>query len=375
MADIDRKGDQEVRIVDKVSQESVDVVTESGKNKLRVKATVSAVSEGEIWGWDKYPSGWVIIGGSITTDDWVKITIDGYDSQYTIQAGDTWEDIVDGLRDAINDNSNINDKVDAFSHYKMVFIRAEEPTDKYEGLSLATSVSSGATITATRSYTTIKKLWKQILLEEDRDDRRYGWLGIYGDVGSRTKADNPIHICIRKELATKDEIVFADETVPSERIWYITNGAIADELAAEFRIYHGFVRDQVEYFSGDAVEDTFTLSKNAIANSDYILVKISGVPKTLGTDYEIEQNSSDGTKSDVIFTTAPPSGTDNIEVTYDTCKIKLGLFVQTSSSQPFDFGAPIKLLTGEFIVASVMNKSANAGVVIFNLNGFYEDIQ
>lgn len=351
-----------------------DIVEESGLRKLSVKATVAAVSEGEIWGWDKYPTGWVILGGTITTDDWVKITIDGYDSQYTIQAGDTWEDVVQGLVNAINNNNDVNEKVDAFSQYKLVFVRAETASDTYEGLTLSTSVSSGATITATRSYETIRKLWKHILVEEDNDDKRYGRIGVFGEVGSRTKAENPIHIAVRKELATKDEIVFADKTIPSEKIWYITNGAVADELAAELRIYHGFERDKVEYFSGDGVEDTFALEKNAICNSDYIEVKVNDVVQELGSDYDLNQNSSDETKTDIVFSSPPSSGTNNIQVTYDSTQFKLGLFVQASASQIFTFGAPIKLVAGEFIVASVVNKSANSGVVIFNVNGFYEDV-
>lgn len=342
-------------------------------NKIKVKATVSAISQGEIWGWDKYPTGWVILGGTITTDDWIKITIDGYDCQYTIQAGDTWDNIVQGLVDAINNNSNVNGKVDAFNQYKLIFIRAEEAGEKYNNLSLSTSVSGGATITATRSYSEIKKLWKEILIEQDKDDKRYGWLGIYGDVGSRTKADNPIHITVRKSIATSKEVVFIDKNVPSNKVWYITNVAVADDISTEFRLYHGIERDRVEYYSGDGNEDDFTIDYNAISSSDYISITVDGSPLTLDSDYWVYLDPNNEEKSYINFKNPPGSGTNNIVITYQACKLDLGLFVQASSSQPFDFGAPIKLNSSNFIIGTVSNKSANAGIAIMNINGFYED--
>jgi len=381
MGDIDNRGDQDIRIRGLVSSGNYPADVDS-QNRLKVKTTI-AVGEvtgvGENYGWDNFPSGWVELGGTIVAGDWVKITINGYDSQYTIQSGDTWKDIVDGLVAVINNNSDVNSSVDAYPIYnRIVYIRGEYVGDEFLDVTLTASVSGS--ITATVDSHTIdnnNKLdhrWKEILIEEDVNDRRRGWLSITGEVGSRTKAENPIHLCIRKSLATKNEVIFTDTTVPSERKWYITNVAVADDLGAEFRIYHGIERDRIEYFSGDGNENTFTLDYNAIALNDYIVVKVNGETKTLGDDYNVEQNAEDSTKSDIVFDNAPPTGSDNIEITYDAVHLNLGLFVQSSSSQTFEFGAPIKLEPGEFIIASVVNKSANAGIVILNLNGFYEEV-
>ncbi len=345
------------------------------EGKLKTSTTVGAVGVGETYGMDLYPSAWITLGGSITTDNWVKITIDSYDSQYTIQAGDTWEDIVAGLVNAINSNNDVKDKVDAFSHYKRVFIRGEEQGDKFEGLSISTSVSSGASITSIANDNTIKKLWKEVLIEEDEHDRRFGRIGVFGEVGSRTKAENPIHICVRKSIATQNEIVFADKIVPSDKIWYITNVAVADDNATEFKVYHGTQRDYTgDSFTGDGSTEIFALSYGAINNANYIEVKIDSVVKTLGSDYDVIQNPNDETKSNIVFTMAqPPANGSSITVTYDTVILKLGLHVIANDSKPFMFGAPIKMEESNFLVVSVQNKSANAGIAIANINGFYED--
>lgn len=339
--------------------------------KLKANVTVGAVSAGEIFGWDSYPSGWILLGGTITADDWVKITIDGYDSQYTIQGGDTWVDVVAGLVAAVNANSNVNAKVEAKAQYKIVFIHSKEAGDQYEALTLATSVSGSATITASAGYSTIRQLFKKILIERDAVDGRYGRIGVFGEVGARTKADNPIHICVKKSVATTNELIFADKTVPATERWFVTNVAVADERAAEFNLYNGVKRGKVELFSGDAAEDTFTLINNAIDNANYIVITIGGTPTTA---FSLEQNSSDEAKTDVVFDDPPASGTNNISVTYDAVKQALALMVQADASQPFEFGAPLKVEPAGFVIMSVKNKAANAATVIANLNGFFEAV-
>jgi len=169
---------------------SPDTVEENGVKKLRVKAAIGVTSSGQIMGWDHTPTGYVTLGGTITTDDWVKITIDGYDSQYTIEAGDSFDDAVSGLVVAINANDNVNTKITASAQYNRVFIRGNEAGEKYEGITLLAAVSSGATLTAVRSSATLIMLWKHILVEEDECDRRYGRIGVFGEVGSRKKAEN-----------------------------------------------------------------------------------------------------------------------------------------------------------------------------------------
>lgn len=351
---------------------SVEVYEENGQKYLRTKSSVGVVGVGENYGWDKFPSGWVSLSDEVSPSGIVSITIDSEECEYTIQGGDSMDNVVQGLVNAINNNSNINSKVDAFTQHNLVFIRTEEPGDKYEGLTLvATDTSSNLTLIC--GYPTIKQLWKKILIEEDEDDRRRGRIGVFGEVGSRTKADHPIHIVVRKELATRSHIVFADKTVPASRVWYITNVAIADELRGEVHLYSGTERDRVKQFSGDGSEVRFTLDYNSINNSSYIAITIGGTPKILGTDYDIEQNFTNESKTDIVFSSAPASGTNNIEVTYDAVHLCLGGFVQVDTTFAFEFGAPIKLYAEEFVVATVANGSANAGVAILTLNGFYEE--
>ena len=348
-----------------------DVITEDGTNYLRTKTTVGSTVTGEIYGWDIYPSGWVELGGSITSGDIVTITIDGYDSSYTVQTSDEWSDIVDGLVTNINDNTNVNTKVKAFSQHKLVFIRAQERGDKYDGLILSASVSTDATVTADANHTELAFYWKEILVEEDDDDKRYGRIGVFGEVGSRTKAENPIHITVKKNIATTSEVVFADKDVPSNTIWYITNIAVADGRAAEFLVYHGLERNRNETFTGDGSTTTFTLDYNAVGNEDYIDVVTDGSAASFGGDYELKQNDDDEKKTDIIFSSAPST---SVDVTYDTTKLSLGLFVVENTSQDFEFGAPIKLDEGEFLIASVKNKASNAATALLNINGFTEEI-
>ncbi len=94
----------------------------------------------------------------------------------------------------------------------------------------------------------------------------------------------------------------------------------------------------------------------------------------MGSDYDVIQNPNDETKSNIVFTMAqPPANGSSITVTYDTVILKLGLHVIANDSKPFMFGAPIKMEESNFLVVSVQNKSANAGIAIANINGFYED--
>jgi hypothetical protein len=362
-----------------IKGESGDYAAEvTSDNKLKVQAQVSASATGEIYGWDLYPSAWTILGGTITTDDWVKITIDGYDSQYTILEGDTWEDVVQGLVDAINNNSNVNAKVDAFSHYKMVFVRAETQGDEFNNLTYTTSVSGGATITATANNSVMTFYWKEVLVEEDPNDRRYGWLGIFGDVGSRTKADNPINICVRKTLATQNQQVFADKTVPADTVWYIGGMLGADDVGGEMQVWEGIERDKVDSWSADGTLFTHVLSYGCLKNSTYHSVKVNGGGTYVqGTDYAIEDCPTDETKSQIrwIKSQTMPLENDTVTITYDAVIRRAALFVQASSSQEYTFHAPIKLQAENFIIASVEQKSSNAAVCIINLSGFYEELR
>jgi hypothetical protein len=213
--------------------------------------------------------------------------------------------------------------------------------------------------------------WQKISAEEYPPNSGQYWIGVFGEVGTRTKAENPINISVKKVLATKNLTVFYDGTVPSGKVWYILSAEVADDLAAEFDIWEGIQRERVEYKSGDGSTKTFYTNYAIIDNPSYITVKVGGITRTYGSDYTVGI-SDDGTIGSVTFSTAPPAGTNNIEITYDAVIRRSASFVQASSSFNHEFEAPLKLTEGKFIIASVSNKSANAGVVCMNLSGFYE---
>jgi len=178
---------------------------------------------------------------------------------------------------------------------------------------------------------------------------------------------------VKKTIASTNEIVFSDRSVTINQKWFITNIAVADSRSAEFTVYKGIERDVVKTFNGDGNKKEFTLAYNGIEQSDYITVTVDENPKICGTDYVLQQNQDDETKTDIVFIDVPGIGVNNISITYDAVKVCLGLFVQADSSESFEFGAPIKLDYGQFFICSVKNKAANAAVVILNVNGFFEE--
>jgi len=72
---------------------------------------------------------------------------------------------------------------------------------------------------------------------------------------------------------------------------------------------------KTDVFSGDDNTTTFTLSELGVKT--ITLVKVDGVTKTYGTDYTVDLKEEDPSQyPTVTFTTAPPTGTDNVEVTF-----------------------------------------------------------
>jgi hypothetical protein len=213
--------------------------------------------------------------------------------------------------------------------------------------------------------------WQKINAEEYPPNSGQYWISVFGEVGTRTKAENPINISVRKVLATKNLTVFYDGTVPTGKIWYILSAEVADDLAAEFVVWEGIQRARDEFKSGDGSTKTFNTNYAIIDNPSYVTVKVGGVTKTYGSDYTIGIND-DGTIGSVIFAIAPPAGTNNIEIIYDAVIRRSASFVQANSSFSHKFEAPLKLTEGKFIIGSVSNKSANAGTVVMNISGFYE---
>ena len=237
---------------------------------------------------------------------------------------------------------------------------------------------STALVTQIYGWNSILQQWVKINAEEYPPNSGEYWIGVFGEVGTRTKADNPINICIRKTLATQGIIVFLDETVTLNEVWYILKVGVADDIAAEFNVWSGSERDKVELFNGDGSTKTFILTKGAISNADYVKAKkyISGswINQVLNSDFWVEDHLTNYNINNITFKTAPATGTNNVRITYDACIQKQGWFVQASSSFQADIDAPLKLIQNNYVIVGVRNKSANTGVVIANLSGFKEAI-
>ena len=72
-------------------------------------------------------------------------------------------------------------------------------------------------------------------------------------------------------------------------------------------------------FNGDAATTKFTLSRNVTGVNDVIAI-IENVVQDPFTAYTIAANNTSGT-ADITFTSAPPSGTGNIQVRFNYAQI------------------------------------------------------
>ena len=107
---------------------------------------------------DQFPrgqaSGTATIGGTVTEDDELTITLAGHASNYTAGASDTVDTEAAGLADAINSNSNVNQLVVATSSGAVVTIKAINGGPVGNSITFTVSKSGGATETITASPTT-----------------------------------------------------------------------------------------------------------------------------------------------------------------------------------------------------------------------------
>ena len=72
-------------------------------------------------------------------------------------------------------------------------------------------------------------------------------------------------------------------------------------------------------FNGDSSETTFTLSRRVLGVNDVIAV-IENVVQDPFTAYTLVANNTSGT-ADIVFDSAPPTGTGNIQVRYNYAQI------------------------------------------------------
>ena len=366
---------------------SADIITSGGKNRLGVDAEINVEVEDFIC-FDNYASTYFTVTNAGSVGDTIDVEIDTpaiVDVTSTLtatEAGD--EDATASLvASDLEDDSSFNTKFIARALDDKVYVISKDAAEKGEYPNVSpddfrVTVTGTTTVNIPNDFNRIIRRNKLILGEGDSLDNRYARIGVFGEVGSRTKAENPINISVRKTLATAGQIIFSDKTVPSGQIWYIGGVAVADELNAEFSIFEGVERDKVESWTADGTLFTEELDYHCLKSGDYHTVLVNDAGTWIeGTDYVIEDSSSNGdSKSQLrwIKSQTVPSDGDTVKITYDAVIRRLGLFVQASTSQPYTFEAPVKLAAGRFIISTVENKAANAGVVIANISGFFEEV-
>jgi hypothetical protein len=259
--------------------------------------------------------------------------------------------------------------------YNSIIIDADNPEYRIkvtpQGRAMVDSIITGGIIQQANlfGWNTQTDQWNKILVKEWPANSGEGWLGIFGEVGSTTRAKKPIDFCIRKVVATQSPIPIIDKIVPTGKIWYITSSLFANELASELQVFKGLSRNYVNNFTGDGSTIYFTLDYQAIPHSDYISVTVGGVQKVLDTDYYVEDHPTNDKKSRIKFKFAPANGAA-IVVTYDAVERRRGYFVQSSSSFIDTMPTPLRLIENQFIVALLLNKSSNAGVCVVTIGGF-----
>lgn len=341
-------------------------------------------------GFDNHPSAWVFYTGIPLTGNDVTVTVNGKLKLYTVQAGDTLDDIAREIVDLFVADSGFTADFLSRKFQNISFFRSKTQGDKESGTPITATVvqggGTGLTMAVETNAPTLQRMFKAARIEADREDLRVGSLSVTGEMGVRNRAKNPIFVSVRKNVAALNETLFFDQDVtgldpdPNIDIAYIQHVLVADDVAAEVRIYKGLFRNRVENKTGDGSTIEFGLDYKAVEVASHISVEVDAVPQTILTDYTVIDDPNDDSKSKILFDSPVPGAPANdadIEITYDATERVLVAFVQSSSSEPFTFGSPIKLEKdkGHFLVATVINKSANASVVAVNANGFFETVK
>jgi len=377
----------------------------NGDVKLLTDATVTVE---ELLGFDNTASVSFLLSGTVTAGDTVTVKIGPVGSSddvlYTITAADAaapnpLDSVAQNIVTALTADSTFKLRWSSKNLFNRVYIVSKFISERGEEKDTGPTfdVVTTGTITVQESFTEIARRSKLVLGVPDRKDPRFVRLGILGEVSSLVKAENPIFITVRKTLTSQDETVFIDANFsdlldPDEislsideiQSAFISNIGIGDDQPAEFMIYKGFFRDRLDSFVGDGSTTKFLLDFNAVILNSHLEVKKDSVVQVLGgngpTGYDATNDHSDLSdlfqrKCEIEFNTAPANGAA-IDVTYDAVRRRTGLFVVKSGSQTFDYGAPVKLIKDDnhFLIVTIANKTSSAGIVIANINGFFESV-
>lgn len=92
--------------------------------------------------------------------------------------------------------------------------------------------------------------------------------------------------------------------IDDELLYFVRNNATDPK---------GRVMSQTDEFNGDGSTVAFTLTKSPVFN--ITAVTVNGTSKSYGDDYSVSIDT-DSTIATITFTTAPPVGTDNVDITY-----------------------------------------------------------
>ena len=363
----------------------VDVVTILGKNRVAVDASVSVAVEDFI-GFDNFASTFFTITLAGGVGDTIKVEIDtpaivSVTSILTATESGDVEAAATLVKNDLNADSSFNALFLAKTLDDKVFVIAKDVAEKGEFPNVSpddfrVTVTGTTTVNIETDFNRITRRNKLILGEPDITDNRFVRLGIFGEVGSRTKAENPIFISIAKSLATGSEVILVDKNVDAEQTWFITSASLGNEHKSQMRIYKGLERDRQQFFSGDGVTKDFTLSAKAVPVASKITVKVDTILQSLGPDYIIIDDPNDDTKSIIRFDAGsiPPTETNNIDIIYDAVNRVSVILVQTDTTHQETWGAPLKLLSSlsQFIIATVQNGPSSSADASLNLNGFFE---
>jgi hypothetical protein len=127
-------------------------------------------------------------------------------------------------------------------------------------------------------------------------------------------------------------------------------------------------------FSGNASATVFTLSRRVTSANDVIAV-IESVPQDPFSAYTIAANNTSGT-SDITFTSAPPSGTNNIYVSFRATQ--LVTFNQVTASQIVPTGVSAGIYGGSsaipVIQVNAQGQVTSASNTSLNLNAITGDL-